>query len=227
MIVLASDTSTKKAHFALLEEGTLRTEVLVNTEKKHGETFLPAIEELLSKADREIDEVDLFVTTVGPGSFTGIRVGVSALKGLAFALDKPLVGVSTLETLAMNVSDSSITVCPMLDARRDEVYTALYRFNGEAKYPEKTGDERAVAPVEFLEDIKGDIVFLGDGAIRYEELIRKTVPKRSFFVPSCQNDIRAGAAGLLGLHKFRRGDFVDAALLKPRYLRLSYAEMKR
>jgi tRNA threonylcarbamoyladenosine biosynthesis protein TsaB len=227
MIVLASDTSTKKAHFALLENEIVRAEAIINNEKKHGETFVHAIEGLLSMIKREIEEVDLFVTTVGPGSFTGIRVGVSALKGLAFALDKPLVGVSTLETLAMNVPDPSITVCPMVDARRDEVYTALYRFNGEEKYPEKTGDERAVAPAEFLEDIKGDIVFLGDGAIRYEELIRKTVPKRSFFVPSCKNDIKAGAAGLLGLHKFRRGDFVDAALLKPRYLRLSYAEMKR
>jgi tRNA threonylcarbamoyladenosine biosynthesis protein TsaB len=226
MIVLASDTSTKEAHFALLEEGTLCAEVLVNTEKKHGETILPAIEGLLSKAGREIEEVDLFVTTVGPGSFTGIRVGVSALKGLAFALDKPLVGVSTLETLAMNVPESSIPLCPMIDAKRDEVYTALYRFNGESAVPEKTVEERAVAPAEFLKDIKGDIVFLGDGAIRYEELIRKTLTNGAFFVPSTENGIRAEAAGLLGMHKFKSGDFIDVALLKPRYLRPSYAEMK-
>jgi tRNA threonylcarbamoyladenosine biosynthesis protein TsaB len=227
MFVLASDTSTKKAHFALLEEETVRAEVIVNTEKKHGETIVHAIEGLLSMIKRKIEEVDLFVTTVGPGSFTGIRVGVSALKGLAFALEKPLIGVSTLETLAMNVPDSFKTVCPMIDAKRNEVYTALYRFNGEAKYPEKTGDERAVTPAEFLKDLKGDIVFLGDGAIRYEDLIRKIMPKRSFFLPPCQSDIRAGTAGLLGMHKFKRGDFIDTALLKPRYLRPSYAEMKR
>jgi tRNA threonylcarbamoyladenosine biosynthesis protein TsaB len=227
MIVFASDTSTKKAHFALLENETVRAEVFVYTEKKHGETIVPAIEGLLSMTGRGIEEVDLFVTTVGPGSFTGIRVGVSALKGLAFALDKPLVGVSTLETLAMNVPDSSITVCPMIDARRDEVYTALYRFNGETGIPERTGEERAVAPAAFLEDLKGEVVFLGDGAIRYEPLIRNIMPKRSFFVPSCQNDIRAGATGLLGIHKFKGGDFIDAALLKPRYLRPSYAELKR
>ncbi|MBN2846447.1 MAG: tRNA (adenosine(37)-N6)-threonylcarbamoyltransferase complex dimerization subunit type 1 TsaB, partial [Deltaproteobacteria bacterium] len=95
MFVLASDTSTKKAHFALLEEETVRAEVMVNTEKKHGETIVHAIEGLLSMIKRRIEEVDLFVTTVGPGSFTGIRVGVSALKGLAFALEKPLIGVST------------------------------------------------------------------------------------------------------------------------------------
>jgi tRNA threonylcarbamoyladenosine biosynthesis protein TsaB len=227
MIVLASDTSTKEAHFGLLEGGTVHSEVLINTEKKHGETILSAIEGLLSMAGREIGEVDLFVTTVGPGSFTGIRVGVSTLKGLAFALDKPLVGVSTLETLAMNVLDTSMTVCPMMDARRDEVYTALYRFNGEEGVPEKTGEERAVAPTDFLEELNGEVLFLGDGAIRYEELIRKMLPKGSFFVPSPENEIKAGAAGLLGVHKFRRGDFIDTALLKPRYLRPSYAEMKR
>jgi tRNA threonylcarbamoyladenosine biosynthesis protein TsaB len=227
MIVLASDTSTKKAHFALLENETVRAEVSVNTEKKHGETIVPAIEGLLHMADRVIEEVDLFVTTVGPGSFTGIRVGVSALKGLAFALNKPLVGVSTLETLAMNVPDSSITVCPMIDARRDEVYTALYTFKGKSGVPDKTGEERAVAPADLLYDLEGEVVFLGDGAIRYEQLIRKIVPNRSFFVPSCQSDIRAGTAGLLGMHMFERGDFIDAALLKPRYLRPSYAEMKR
>ena len=227
MLVLASDTSTKNAHFALLENETVRAEVFLNTEKKHGETILPAIEGLLSMTNRGIEEVDLFVITVGPGSFTGIRVGVSALKGLAFALEKPLVGVSTLETLVMNVPDSSIAVCPMMDAKRGEVYTALYTFKGELSVPEKIGEERAVAPAEFLEDVTGKVVFLGDGAIRYESLIRKILPKRSFFVPSCQNDIRAAALGLLGMHKFRRGDFIDAALLKPRYLRPSYAELKR
>lgn len=227
MIVLASDTSTKRAHFALLEGVSLQHEVLITTEKKHGETILPAIEELLSMAGREIGEVDLFVTTVGPGSFTGIRVGVSALKGLAFALNKPLVGVSTLETLAMNVPDSSMVVCPMMDARRDEIYTGLYKFNGEAGVPEQTGEERAVAPADFLEKLNGDVLFLGDGAIRYERLIRRMLPKRSFFVPPSENDISAGAAGLLGVHKFRSGDFIESALLKPRYLRPSYAEMKR
>ncbi len=227
MIVLASDTSTKNAHFALLESGTVRVEIVVATEKKHGETIMAAIEGLLSMAGRRIEEVGLFVTTVGPGSFTGIRVGVSALKGLAFALEKPLIGVSTLETLAMNVTEPSVTVCPMIDAKRDEVYTALYRYNGEANVPEKTGDERAIAPADFLEELEGDTIFLGDGAVRYESLIRKILPKGAFYASSCQNDIKAGSAGLLGIHKYGKGDFIDAALLKPRYLRPSYAEMKR
>jgi len=227
MIVLASDTSTKKAHFALLEEETLCGEVLVNTKKKHGETILPAIEELLSMTKRKIEEVDLFVTTVGPGSFTGIRVGVSAVKGLAYALDTPIVGVSTLETLAMNVPDSSMPVCPMIDARRDEVYTARYTFKGGADVPEKIDEERAVAPADYVGAFNGEVLFVGDGAIRYEALIRKMMPRESFFATSSENTINAGVVGRLGKHKFRSGDFSNVALLKPRYLRPSYAEIKR
>lgn len=227
MFILASDTSTKKAHVAILDDETVLAEVSLNTGRNHGETILPAVHELLSMAGREIGEIDLFALTVGPGSFTGIRVGVSTCKGLALALEKPVVNVSTLDALAMNVSNFSGTICPMLDARGEEIYAALYRAQEQGVIPEKIGEDRAIAPAEFLEGLKGQCVFLGDGAVRYEALIRKMLRGRSFFVPPYQNDIRAGAVGLLGMEKFRRGEVINAAVLTPQYIRGSYADFKR
>ena len=201
MLILASDTSTKTASVALLRDRTIVAESFINTGKNHGETLLPEIVNLLSSGNTKLDEIDLFAVTTGPGSFTGLRIGVSTVKGLAFATGRPVVGVSTLETLASNLSNSVIAICPMLDARKGEVYTALYRPE-EADFPKEIVSEEVTDPGEFLEGVDEDVIFLGDGALSYMDIIRKKLPDKSHFALSHLNYIRASSAGLIGLKKF-------------------------
>ncbi|MBW2673511.1 MAG: tRNA (adenosine(37)-N6)-threonylcarbamoyltransferase complex dimerization subunit type 1 TsaB, partial [Deltaproteobacteria bacterium] len=172
MITLAVDTSLRTASVALLEDDDIRAELFVHTGRNHAEVLLPSIERLLASVGIEKTQIDLFAVTVGPGSFTGLRVGTSTVKGLAFVLQKPVVGICTLDALALNVAhaDPRTAICPMVDAGRGEVYTALYLPSGPATY-EKTLRECVVCPGEFLGSIGGAVIFLGDGAQKYRTLI--------------------------------------------------------
>lgn len=226
MLTLAFDTSTKTASVALLKEETLLIEHFINTGKNHGETLLPAIENILAVAGVGIAEIELLAVTVGPGSFTGLRVGASTAKGLAFSEGTPIVGVSTLDALAANVNSGNIMICPMLDARKKEVYTALYRMSGTG-FPERITDEQVISPEILLADMDEDILCLGDGALAYGELIRLMMPDKAHFVPDQLNYIRASSVGLIGLKKFRGGDILNSLKFTPRYIRLSEAEKKK
>ena len=226
MMTLAFDTSTKAESVALLQDEILLVEHFINTGKNHGETLLPAIENILSVAGVRIDEIDLLAVTVGPGSFTGLRVGVSTAKGLAFSQGTPIVGVSTLDALAANVTSSNITICPMLDARKKEVYTAFYRLSG-AGFLERMTDERVISPETLLTGIDEDILCLGDGALAYGEFIRLMMTDKAHFVPGPLNHIRASSVGVIGLKKFRDGDTLNSLKVAPRYLRLSEAEKRK
>ena len=224
MIILATDTSVTTTSVALLEDDDVRVELFVHTGQNHAEVLMPAIEKVLASVRIGKKQIDLFAVTVGPGSFTGLRVGVSTVKGLAFVLQKPVVGVCTLDALVLNIPhpDAPVTICPMLDAGRGEVYTALYLPSGPDTY-EKTLRECVVRPGEFLGSIGGDVIFLGDGAEKYRNLIGDMMPERSSFVPSRFNQVRAVAVGLVGRKKFCGGDISDIMTLTPDYLRASYA----
>ena len=226
MLTLAIDTSTKTASVALLRYDSILAECLINVSINHSVTLLPMIENILSTACVKIGEVDLFALTVGPGSFTGLRISAGAVKGLALATGKPVVGVCTVDALALNLADSAIIICPMLDAGRREVYTALYRPR-RSGIPEKITGERVVGPEEFLKEVDEDVIFLGDGSTKYAKLIREILPDKSYFASPQLQYVRAFAVGLLGMKKFRKGDTLDLITLTPQYLRLSEAEIKR
>lgn len=231
MITLAIDTSAGTTSVALLEDDSILAELFVNSGRNHAETLLPAIEKLLTsvviKAEQKMpfSGIDLFAFTIGPGSFTGLRVGASTVKGLAFVLQKPVVGVCTLDALVLNVSDlplKKVTICPVLDAGRGEVYTALYAPSKTGMY-EKTVMECVVYPEEFFSSMDGEVIFLGNGAEKYRDTIRGALPGRSFFMPSHLNHVKAYAVGLLGRKKFYDGDISDIMTVTPDYLRASYA----
>jgi tRNA threonylcarbamoyladenosine biosynthesis protein TsaB len=224
MITLAVDTSGTAASAAILEDEDTRAEFFVHTGRNHAEVLVPAIERVLVSGGIKKEQLDLFAVVVGPGSFTGLRVGVSTVKGLAFALRKPVVGVSALDALVLNVAQAGEqhAVCPMVDAGRGEIYTALYLPSGSGTY-EKTLEERTVRPGEFLSLIGEKVIFLGDGSEKYRDLISDTLPGRSFFAPLRFNQVRASAVGLAGRKKFFDGDVSDIMMLVPNYLRASYA----
>lgn len=226
MIILAFDTAMSSLSVGLIKDGGTLFEVIDATGKHHGETLMPAVEYVMRKADIKIEEVDLLAATIGPGSFTGLRVGMSTLKGLACATSLPAVGISTLDALAFNAAHLSIPVCAVLDARKGEIYAALYMPNGKGEL-NKVVDDRVSEPKGFFESLSGEIYVVGDGAETYKGIIRKTMGDRCIFSAPDMNVIRATSVGVLGLKKFRDGDTLNIRGVAPRYLRGSYADRMR
>ncbi|MGZ3593554.1 MAG: tRNA (adenosine(37)-N6)-threonylcarbamoyltransferase complex dimerization subunit type 1 TsaB [Syntrophales bacterium] len=226
MLTLAIDTSTKSASIALLRDSDILSESFFNLDVNHSLVLLPALEHLLRLSSIQAGEIDLFACTMGPGSFTGLRVGASTIKGLALATGKPIAGVSTLEALAFNIVSPEISICPMLDAKRDQVYTALYRTDRNYSL-ERIEGERVTDVRRFLQCIDEDVIFVGDGAAKYAGLISEMLPGKSYFASVCHQHVRAAVVGLLGKKKYSEGDILDSLTFAPAYLRASEAEMKR
>lgn len=222
MYILAVDTSSKTASVALLKDETVVGEYFTNTGFQHSSTLMPMIHSLLECSKVPAEDIDLYAVTTGPGSFTGVRIGVSAVKGMAFARDKSCVEVSPLEAMAMNVGDFDGIVCPAMDARCNQVYNALFRC--EKGKITRLCEDRAIKIDALVEELKDNkVCFLGDGAklcVKWAE-----EANLSFFVQS-ENNLypKASAVGILGLEKFRAGETVSAETLAPLYLRPPQAE---
>jgi tRNA threonylcarbamoyladenosine biosynthesis protein TsaB len=225
MWTLAIDSSTKTASVALIRNSEIIIEIFANTGTDHSGVLLPIVENACEISGIRVEEMDLYVCTVGPGSFTGIRTGVATIKGFAIATGKPVVGVSTLDTLALNIAVSPLRVCPMLDARKNQVYTALYRMKGDYS-PEKLMQEKTADLEDFLQCIDNEVVFLGDGAEKYKKIIYGSLSGKAHFAVGTQNHVRASMAGLLGENRFRSGEGTDPVSLMPKYLRRSEAELR-
>jgi len=224
MLVLAIDTAGETLSAALLNDGAIRAEIFINTGLNHSHHLLPAIKNIYDVAGAKTEATDLFACTVGPGSFTGLRIAVSTIKGLAMATGKPVVGLSTLEALAANMGCVPMKICPMLDARKGQIYTALYKMEADL-FLEQIASDRLAGLETFLSslDEEKNICFLGSGAVKYADVIRKSLPG-SIIAPVSYSYISAGLVGLLALKKFQEGKILDVLTFAPRYLRLSEAE---
>ncbi|MDY6987413.1 MAG: tRNA (adenosine(37)-N6)-threonylcarbamoyltransferase complex dimerization subunit type 1 TsaB [Thermodesulfobacteriota bacterium] len=225
MKILAIDTSTRTGSVALLEDDTMVAELQVSSSKTHAKRLMAVIDATLHLAGLGLEALDAFAVTIGPGSFTGLRIGISAVKGLAFATGKPVAGVSTLEALAYQFPWFPGFVCPLLDARKGEVYTALYKCGGRETL-EKVSSDSAVRPKEWLEGIQETCLFVGDGAVAYKEMIEEIVGRRARFAPSYLHAPRASVVGALGFEQISRGETADVSELVPFYIRQSDAEIK-
>jgi tRNA threonylcarbamoyladenosine biosynthesis protein TsaB len=226
MITLAIDCATETVGLALLDGEEVLAEFYLGPGRHHAEVLLPALEQLLLLSEIPMEKIDLLACTTGPGSFTGVRMGVATVKGLALAIGKPIVGVSTLETLAMNAFPAPGLVCPLLDARRDQVYAGLYRM-GPDGFPEIVTPERLTDIVHWLRDLPpDDIKLIGDGAVRYRDRILESRP--GWCVPrgGGKHSLHASAVGMMGMHRYSQGRDEDPLIFSPKYLRLSEAELK-
>jgi tRNA threonylcarbamoyladenosine biosynthesis protein TsaB len=223
MAVLAVDTSTPYATAAICAGGRIEAEIVADSSRLHAERLLAMLQGLLEHAGRRLGEVNLLAVTRGPGSFTGLRVGVATMKGLAFATGLPLVGVPTLDALSRCALVQG-QVCCMLDARMGEVFGAAYLWDGGSR--RRIIDE-AVAPVgHFLERLCGPVCFIGDGASLYREEIGRALPEARF-LPQPLNLPRGGAVAEEALALVAAGASSDAAQVEPVYLRKSQAEQAR
>jgi tRNA threonylcarbamoyladenosine biosynthesis protein TsaB len=222
--VLAIDTSATSCSAAVTDGTRILCECLLDTDRALSGHLLVSIDRVMRDVGLTIDNLDGIGVSLGPGSFTGVRVGVATAIGLALASGKPVTGFSSLAMLALNLPWSSYTVCPMLDARKNEVYTALYRCDG---WPEAILDDCVTPPTTFLDKIKEPTIFVGPGAIRYRELIESRLGERAVFAPCSCNQPHASAGSVLAHRSISEGKITSLALLRPSYIRPSEAEIKK
>lgn len=223
MRVLSIDTATEAASCAILEDSKLLGEINFNFGKQHSVILMPMIDKLLSSLNMDIDSIDGFVSSKGPGSFTGLRIGMSTIKGLSFGANKPFISVSTLDALAYNLAYSKGLICPILDALRNNVYTALYTFEGEKL--NRISDYMVISIDELISKIKDEesIYFIGDGTTKFKELLKNNL-SNAYFAPAHLNFARASSLGELGLNLLKSGIKEDLNTTTPIYLRKSQAE---
>jgi len=227
LLLLSFETSAKAASVALLDGENLLGESYQNTGLTHSQTLMVMAQDLLKQCGKTPQQVEAVAVAAGPGSFTGIRIGVAAAKGFAWGAELPLYGVSTLEAMALGLGICRGYVCPVMDARRSQVYNALFYVN-QGKV-ERTTPDRAIALTDLEKEIKNlsEPVFLvGDGSVLCYNTLRATVP--GLVLPQNHRmHQRAVGVGLAALEKIAAGDAGDGAALAPNYLRLSQAERER
>lgn len=222
-LILSVDTATPAGGVALLEGGSLLGEVLLNTRTTHSDRLLVAARQILADTGKELSDLDGLAVVRGPGSFTGLRVGMGTVQGLALALDKPVVPVSSLAALAMNAAGSTETVWSVLDARKGEVYAAA--FSLEDGLPVALDKEQVCSPERLVSQIKDPVVLVGSGAEVYRALFTDGLEGRARFLPPFLNLPRPSSTGVLGGKILQDGGSVDASGLRPVYIRPSEAEI--
>ena len=222
MKILALDSSAVSASAAICDDNTIIGEFYTNTGFTHSQTLMPMIESLLKTTQTELSDIDAFAVCKGPGSFTGLRIGISCVKGMAMALNKPCIGISTLECIARGGINSKGIICCVMDARCGQVYNALFKSNGASL--ERLSDERAISLADLQKelDVYGDTVYLfGDGAF----VARKFLTGNKYTIAAPDNVYqKASSLALCALAAYEKGLYVTASQLTPDYLRLSQAE---
>ena len=224
MNILALDTSGPVAGVAILREGSVVHLTAMKYGHTHSQTVLPAVDRALEECGLTCREIDVFAVVAGPGSFTGVRIGVCMAKGLAHAAGKPCCAVNALETLSMNCLGFDGWVCPILDARRDQVYAAA--FDTRDFVPRRVLEDQAVKIEDFLAQLpEGRLAFVGDGVPVQEKTLLRLLGERAAIMPANARDLRADAAGVLAAAHPERWE--DPRTLRPIYLRAPQAERER
>ena len=225
MKILALDTATRRCSAAIVDNGLVSAELTTVNNQTHSKHLMSMIDTVCDMSGLKIAEMDGFAVTIGPGSFTGLRIGISAVKGLAWSLNKPVVGISSLDALAWQCIPAAYPICTLLDARKQEVYYCRYRLrDGELK---KDSSEQVIAPAEAINDIREPCMFIGNGANLYKEEILEKLGELAHFAGWNQDIIRASSVARLSLERFIHHQTDDVALLVPHYIRKSDAELYR
>jgi tRNA threonylcarbamoyladenosine biosynthesis protein TsaB len=225
MKILGIDTSTSCGSLGLIEDDEVVAEYALFREETHSARLVPAIQALLKEAQLDLHKIDGMAVSLGPGSFTGLRVGLSTIKGLALAAEKPVAGVPTLDALASNLPFTPYMICPILDARKGEVYTALYK-DGVGGQVERLTPYQVLPPDGLLEQLPPqETIFLGYGVEVYRELIEERLGEKALFAPPHLRFLRGTTVAELGLQRFMHGEGDDIASLTPIYVRPSDAEI--
>ena len=240
MRVLAIDSSGLTASVAIVEEEVTIAEYTVNYKKTHSQTLLPMIDEMVKMTETDLDTIDAIAVAGGPGSFTGLRIGSATAKGLGLALDKPLIHIPTVDGLAYNVYGCEDLICPIMDARRNQVYTGMYTFSWKAGEKENQclrepvfqvlKMQMAISVEELIRRLNNygrRVVFVGDGVPVYKNVLAEGLKVPYTFAPAYMNRQRAAVVGTLGIKYYKAGKIETAMEHQPEYLRVSQAERER
>lgn len=227
MRILGIESSSLVASVAIVTDDVVTAEYTVNLKKTHSQTLLPMIDQMMKLLESDLETVDAIAVSGGPGSFTGLRIGSATGKGLGLALKKPLIHVPTLDAMAYNLYGTSALICPIMDARRNQVYTGLYHFSEtfeivKEQWPSDIG--------ELTQELNGrgeKVIFLGDGVPVFRHIIAETIRIPYHFAPAHMNRQRGAAVAALGAVYYEQGKIENAAEHKPDYLRKSQAERER
>jgi len=223
--ILGIDTSTACGSVGLIDDEQVISEYLLNLPVTHSERLLGAIELVLREAHYALGDLDGWAISLGPGSFTGLRIGVSTVKGLAVATRKPVAGISTLDVLASQISPTPNLICPILDARKGEVYAAFYRYE-EGNSLKRLSTYQAIRPEDLVKKIQGKIVFIGNGAKTYRDYLWDSLQSNAIFLPSPLNLPLGSMVAKLGSELLQKREFLDLSTFTPIYVRPSEAEIK-
>ncbi len=225
MRILALDTSTNVATAAILEDDVIIGEYSCNKGKTHSQRLMPMIQSLLEAVGLKAADMDAFAASIGPGSFTGLRIGVTTVKAMAFAAQKPVVSVYTLDALAFNLAGSKAIICPVIDARNNQVFTAAYKFSGYKL--EKLTDYLGIhinELADILETMEGEIILLGDAAQMHKTFFEERLGSRVTAAPPNTALARAASVAVLAGEVLKEGIQENCYDMKPFYLRKSQAE---
>ncbi len=224
MKILSIETSTMLGGVAIADEYYgLIAETRLNVKTTHSERLMTAIDSTLVQSDLGLSDIDAFAVAIGPGSFTGLRIGLSTVKGLSYATGKPIVTVPTLEAFARNFPYSMYPICLMLDARKGEVYASVFKW--EDGFKRVLGD-MSIRPEDLLRELQSKIIFAGEGVSLYKQKIMDIMKERAVFAPPDKMVPSPGNVAMLGLEKAVKGEYSDASTAVPFYIRKSEAEVK-
>lgn len=221
--ILAVDSSSMTGSVALCQGETLVAESLLNVRSTHSEKLLRQIDVLLAEAGWQLQEIDLLVAVTGPGSFTGLRIGIATIKGLAQVLDRPVVGISSLQMLAMNLPLCSVPICVFMDARKKEVYSQLFNWTDDG--PVSVADACVLPPRQLLELLDSEVALVGDGVPLYRDLIEEIAADKVRLPTASAHQPRASQAAWLGGRTYLNQQAASCAELLPTYIRPSDAEL--
>jgi tRNA threonylcarbamoyladenosine biosynthesis protein TsaB len=223
MFILGIETATKTGGVAIVSDDGVLAEYTLNIEATHSERLMSTVDRVLKDTGLALSRIDGYGVSIGPGSFTGLRIGLSTVKGLAFTTGKPLAAVPTLKALAWNVPYSRHQVCPLLDAKKKEVYAALYRHDGRDLLP--VWGEAVVPLAELAERITGEVVFTGEGARLFTGEIERLFGTRAHIAPLSAMVPSAASVAEIALMMLKGGQRADPDNLSPLYIRRPEAEL--
>ena len=238
MKILGIDSSGMVASVAIVQDDVIIAEYTMNHKKTHSETLLPMIDEIVKTSETKLEELDAIAIAAGPGSFTGLRIGAATAKGFAMAVDKPVIPIKTCEGLAYNMWGAEGLICPIIDARRNQVYTGLYRVKGNVEVVLEQQPMDIHELIEYINDyskklaeseggpIEG-VTFLGDGVAIYQDVIWDEIDVPCKMAPAIMNRQRGASIASYGELLYKEGKYINADDFAPEYLRKSQAERVR
>ncbi|WDV46174.1 tRNA (adenosine(37)-N6)-threonylcarbamoyltransferase complex dimerization subunit type 1 TsaB [Clostridiaceae bacterium M8S5] len=225
MKILAVDTSSIVASVALIDDDKLLCEYTVNYKRTHSETILPMIKEVLDSCQLKTGDIDVFAVSIGPGSFTGLRIGVATIKALAHSVDKPVVGIPSMDSMAYNMFNCNSLIVPMMDARRDRVYTGIYTWRDNKFEVIKAQDVIEIEQIlDDLRDRDEEVIISGDGGVAYRDIIKEKLGEKVVFSSAYVNMAKASSLAQMALERAKNNQLESYYDLVPEYLRKSQAE---